>query len=251
MRASSAFFFAGEAFYLQGLFAQSKRSYEESLSLCDAAFNLRENGHRLGRLGQVACGQGDLAQARTLCAKGLMVASQCHDLVGSGMALIGLARVAALCGDYRRAVVLTAAKEEMTTINPIVRYWPMDRIENERTLAILQPHVTVLPERSTLNLNTASAEALSASVAGLDLALAQQVVASRGAAPFVELAAAFSRIPGATEQTVTPQSHDVRSRFFEVRARLRLDDVVIEERSVIQRSGLSTQVLWRERVPAS
>ena len=122
---------------------------------------------------------------------------------------------------------------------------------SERTLAILQPHVTVLPERSTLNLNTASAEALSASVAGLDLALAQQVVASRGAAPFVELAAAFSRIPGATEQTVTPQSHDVRSRFFEVRARLRLDDVVIEERSVIQRSGLSTQVLWRERVPAS
>ena len=122
---------------------------------------------------------------------------------------------------------------------------------SERTLAVLQPHVTVLPERSLLNINTASAEALSASVAGLDLALAQQVVASRGSVPFPNLAAAMARIPGANEQTVTPQSHDVRSRFFEVRARLRLDDVVIEERSVIQRNGLSTQVRWRERVPAS
>ena len=122
---------------------------------------------------------------------------------------------------------------------------------SERTLAVLQPHVTVLPERSTLNINTASAEALSASVAGLDLALAQQVVSSRAIAPFTDLATALTRIPGATDKTLSRQTHDVRSRFFEVRARLRLDEILIEERSLIQRNGMSTQVRWRERVAAS
>jgi general secretion pathway protein K len=122
---------------------------------------------------------------------------------------------------------------------------------SERTLAVLQPHVTVLPERTPLNINTASAEALSASVEGLDLALAQQVVSSRATTPFTELATAIARIPGATDKTLTRQTHDVRSRFFEIRARLRLDDTLIEERSLIQRSGLTTQVRWRERVPAS
>ena len=122
---------------------------------------------------------------------------------------------------------------------------------SEGTLAALQPHVTVLPERTPLNINTASAEALSASVPGLDLALAQQVVGSRGVAPFNDLSAAIARIPGATEQTLTRDTHDVRSRFFEVRARLRLDDVLIEEHSLVQRNGLITQVRWRERVSAS
>ena len=44
------------------------------------------------------------------------------------------------------------------------------------TLQALRPHVTVLPERTLLNLNTVTPEVLSASVPGLDLALAQQVV---------------------------------------------------------------------------
>jgi predicted ATPase/DNA-binding SARP family transcriptional activator len=141
MRASSALFFAGEAFYLQGLLVQSKRSYEESLRLCDADFNLREHGHRVGRLGHVICAQGDLVQAHALFAKGLMIASQCYDLVGSGMALIGLARAAAVKGDYSRAAMILAAKEALTTINPIVRYWPMDRQENERTLTLIHAHL--------------------------------------------------------------------------------------------------------------
>jgi general secretion pathway protein K len=42
--------------------------------------------------------------------------------------------------------------------------------------------------------------------------------------------------------------HGARSRFFEIRGRLRLDDVVIEERSVVVRSGLSVRVVWRERI---
>ena len=136
-RASSALFIVAEALYLQGLFAEAKSSYEESLILSKALGNLRSNGLRLIRLGQISCAQGELAQSTHLVKKGLMIATESHDLVGIGMALIGLAGIAASKREYQRATMLLAAKEEMTTINPIVRYWPMDRIENERTLAIL------------------------------------------------------------------------------------------------------------------
>jgi len=118
------------------------------------------------------------------------------------------------------------------------------------SLKALQPHVTVLPDRSTLNLNTASAEALSASIPGLDLAQAQLLVSERANQPFRDLPAAQARIPGATNETVNSQQHDVRSRYFEVRVRLRLDDTVTEEHSLVVRNGLNVNVRWRERVAA-
>jgi len=166
MWASSALYFAGEAFYLQGLFDRAKSSYEESRILNDAVGNLRQCGHRFTRLGHVACALGDLTQASTLFSKGLMLATECHDLVGIGMALIGLARMAASHGDYQRATILLAAKEEMTVINPIVCYWPMDRTENERTLTILHAQLddatfaTSWTEGRALSLEQAVAYAL-------------------------------------------------------------------------------------------
>jgi general secretion pathway protein K len=40
---------------------------------------------------------------------------------------------------------------------------------------------------------------------------------------------------------------DVKSSFFEVRARLRLDQLVVEEQSVLQRDGIRVDVVRRER----
>ena len=80
-------------------------------------------------------------QADTLFINGLRIASECHDLTGISMALIGLARAAAIRGAYQRAAVLTAAKDEVLALNPIMRHWPMDRTENERTLVILNEHL--------------------------------------------------------------------------------------------------------------
>ena len=73
---------------------------------------------------------------------------------------------------------------------------------------------------------------------------------SRASNPFTKLEDAVARIPGATAETVTVANHDVRSRFFEARVRLRLDDTLIEEHSLIQRNGMTTLVQWRERVAA-
>ncbi|MEZ4860999.1 MAG: BTAD domain-containing putative transcriptional regulator [Caldilineaceae bacterium] len=140
-RASQCLYFIGEALYLQGLFDQSQHAYEESQILQDASGNFSSEGMRFIRLGHVVCAQGKLAQADTLFKKGLIIVAKRHDQVGTGMALIGLARMAVIRGDYQRATIITAAKEEMLAVNPIVRYWPMDRIENERTLTIIHTHL--------------------------------------------------------------------------------------------------------------
>lgn len=120
---------------------------------------------------------------------------------------------------------------------------------SEASLKALQPHATWLPERTALNLNTASAQALCASVPILDLATAERLVVERATAPFRDLPAATARIPGATVETLKPNAHDVRSRHFEVTVRLRLDNRTTQERSLVVRNAndLKTGVVWRER----
>jgi general secretion pathway protein K len=40
----------------------------------------------------------------------------------------------------------------------------------------------------------------------------------------------------------------VRSSYFEVRGKLRLNDRALEERSIVQRSGIDVVTILRERV---
>lgn len=114
------------------------------------------------------------------------------------------------------------------------------------SLAALEPHVTLLPERTPVNLNTASAEVLSASIADLSLADAQRLVTDRERDPWRQLSD-VARTQPAIASRLQNDRHDVRSRYFEVRGRLRLDDAVIEERSLVVRNALQTRVVWRER----
>lgn len=117
----------------------------------------------------------------------------------------------------------------------------------QASLAALEPHVGVLPERTTLNLNTASPQALAASVPHLDMAQALRLVAERERSPFKSLADAARVVPTAAAQ-LSDLQHGTRSRYFEVRGRLRLDDAVIEERSLVVRDHLDVRVSWRERI---
>jgi len=164
----SALSFMGQAFYHQNLFDEAKRIYTEGIVLCDALGNRRVGGRTLVRLGNIACAQDDLMQASTLFTKGLRVAAECHDLVGIGMALNGLASAAALCGDYHRAALLLAAKEKTAKTNPVVRFWPLERKENERTLEILYAHLNdatftvAWTEGAAMSLEQAVAYALAA-----------------------------------------------------------------------------------------
>ena len=118
------------------------------------------------------------------------------------------------------------------------------------SLRVLQPHVVLLPARTPLNLNTAGIEAIAASIAGLESADARKFVEARDRRPLRSLADAQRLLPAGVA-ALAPGQFSVASRFFEVRGRLRIDGIVVEESSLLDRNGLGVFVVWRGRVAPS
>jgi general secretion pathway protein K len=115
------------------------------------------------------------------------------------------------------------------------------------TLAKLTPYITLLPERTTVNINTAPAEVIYASVPGLGLADAKLTVTTRERAHFPNLADAATAVPALKDKLKDTQ-HSVATHFFEVTGRIRLEQTVVEEQSLVQRDAASNvKTLWRER----
>jgi general secretion pathway protein K len=123
------------------------------------------------------------------------------------------------------------------------------------TIAALGPYVTLLPTNGQpgqlppVNANTASAEVLYAAIPGISLADAQRLVAERERKPFLTVADAKALLPEAAQIVGTKVG--VTTSYFEVRGRLRMAEVTIEERSIVQRQGGEVRTLSRERVAPS
>lgn len=116
------------------------------------------------------------------------------------------------------------------------------------TVALLEPHTTLLPQHTKINLNTASAEVLMASIEGLDQASVNRLLAARETQHLRSLEDARALL-GSSAQ-IKEALHDVRSSYFEVYGRLRLGDVTVQERSIVHRQGRQgreVRTLWRER----
>lgn len=115
----------------------------------------------------------------------------------------------------------------------------------QQSVAALAPYVTLLPVRTTVNVNTASAVVLWASADGLDMADAQRLVQRREASHFRSVTDAAKLVREPT--SITSSTHGVASSYFEVRGRLRLDGAVVEERSLVFKQRGDVRTLWRER----
>jgi len=111
-----------------------------------------------------------------------------------------------------------------------------------QALQTLSPHITVLPTRTPVNLNTASLQVLYASVPGLSLSDAQRLVQQRKRQHWASLDA-FQKTLGRTVSL--GDTHSVTTRFFEVMGRLRMPQTVIQERSLVQRDASDLKVIWR------
>jgi general secretion pathway protein K len=113
----------------------------------------------------------------------------------------------------------------------------------------LEPFVTILPQRTPVNVNTASREVLLAAVDGLDLATAERLVQTRQRRPFATVEQIKEQLPEGLK--VEAARADVKSGYFEVFGRLRLEDRVIEEHSLVERRGpdrgLTVVPLQRDR----
>ena len=114
------------------------------------------------------------------------------------------------------------------------------------TVQALEPYVTILPVATAVNINTASAQVLSASVPSLDLAGAQRLVAQRQQRFFASLEDAKKLLPEGNAQFTTGQQ-GVSTNYFEVHGRLRLDKTWVDETSLLRRDGSLLKVVWRER----
>ena len=115
------------------------------------------------------------------------------------------------------------------------------------SLNLLTPHITLLPIRTPINLNTAGIEVLHAATPGSDMADAEKLIAARQRGHFRALSEA-TRISAGRQGLINESLHTVSSRFFEVRGSLRLDQTTLQERSLVQREALSVRTLWRYRV---
>lgn len=112
-----------------------------------------------------------------------------------------------------------------------------------QTLNILSPHITLLPTRTPINVNTASIQVLYASVPGMSLSDAQRLVQQRERQHWATLDA-FQKALGRSINL--SDSFSVSTKFFEVTGRLRMPQTVLQERSLVQREMQDLKVLWRE-----
>ncbi|MBC7601431.1 MAG: general secretion pathway protein GspK, partial [Ramlibacter sp.] len=115
------------------------------------------------------------------------------------------------------------------------------------TVSALQPYITMIAAHTLINVNTASAEAIYASTPKLTMADAQKLVSVRERTPFRNMPDVV-KVIGRDVTTDDLATLSVRTSYFEVRSRLRLDKVVVEERALIYRANADEiTIVWRER----
>jgi general secretion pathway protein K len=111
----------------------------------------------------------------------------------------------------------------------------------------LRPFVIVLPDPAPVNVNTAPAEVLAALVPNMSVTEANSLVVRRQRAPWRDMNYFSSEI--GDSRPVTPGAADVKSSWFIVTSRIRLDRAALDAEALIHRfptliAGGGTQVVW-------
>ncbi|MDD5031394.1 MAG: type II secretion system minor pseudopilin GspK, partial [Rhodoferax sp.] len=117
---------------------------------------------------------------------------------------------------------------------------------SDSTLHQLAPFITLLPVRTTVNLNTAPPEVLLASVPDLDLAQARALVQALTSHHMTTEADFVQRVNNPALH-FNPAVHSFSSAFFSVTGQLRLGSSTVQEVSLLQRDGLTVKALGRSR----
>jgi len=114
-------------------------------------------------------------------------------------------------------------------------------------MAQIKPFLIVLPEKTPLNVNTAPAELLAALIPDMSLSEAGSLVVRRKTSAWRDVAGFRSQVRGA--EALPEEVFDVKSSWFLVQSRIRLDRAALNAESLIQRkplasSGGGTSVIW-------
>jgi general secretion pathway protein K len=118
------------------------------------------------------------------------------------------------------------------------------------SIARMAPFVTLLPQATPVNVNTASREVLSAAIDGLDLGGAERLIQKRQRTPYKSKEDIERDLPESLPERPDGRL-SVGSGYFEIIGRLRLEDRIFEERSIVERReadrGNEIAVILRER----
>lgn len=117
-------------------------------------------------------------------------------------------------------------------------------------IAVLEPFVTVLPERTAVNANTAEAEVLAAIIDKLPVDRARELVRQRDRAYFNNVSDLNKQLSGiAPQAVVTANTVDVQTHYFLIYGLVRHDRARRLKVSLVRRepelgSGNTTRVVW-------
>ncbi|MEO8040721.1 MAG: type II secretion system minor pseudopilin GspK [Betaproteobacteria bacterium] len=161
--------------------------------------------------------------------------------------LLGYAGVDDVSGEQLAARIdaaLTATRSDGTVLVP-------GRVEDLRlpeesaraALEKLRPFVVILPQRTPININTASAEVLAARLPALSLADARRLVASRDVAWFRDASDFASRLPGVQPGNGGGQLATA-TRFFLLRGKVEFRRARTEAQVLLRREGRRVDTLW-------
>lgn len=117
---------------------------------------------------------------------------------------------------------------------------------NAQQLNLLAPHVTLLPQTTPLNVNTASALALYAAIPALSLSQAQDLVNRRQNSHWSSVNA-FLQSAGLQGMNIDTSQLSTQTSYFEVQGSLRIDDQIWHQRCLLWRSGGNVTSPWCER----
>ena len=121
------------------------------------------------------------------------------------------------------------------------------------TIKVLRSFVTVLPNTTTINVNTAPAEVLMAAFTGLSRSSANAIVQNRSNTPaktLEDINSLLTRSGAGTNVTVDASLVNVNSQFWLASTEVKLGSGIFKNTSLIQRSqspmalGNYTQVVW-------
>ena len=120
-----------------------------------------------------------------------------------------------------------AANQTITTVSELAALEGMDR----DTFKLLQPHITALPGRTTINVNTATPAVLQSLDEEITVGDVDRLVSDRETSGFSDIQTAFSSL-------VTPDvlnTLDESSNYFQLKVIVRIDTVRITLYSTFQR----------------
>jgi general secretion pathway protein K len=113
------------------------------------------------------------------------------------------------------------------------------------TVNKLKDYVTILPNPTPINVNTASAEVLAAQIDKLSLADAAALTATRDGGVYFRSISDFNTQLAARTSAATPSNIAVVTSFFLVNGKVRLSRAAMDMQALVERTNnRSTRVIW-------